>query len=65
MPTDTPNNVGASVPLTAKDQSKTSKNGTVTGANNQWKIFIGVFWFRVIWWSLAATDLGSAGPRPS
>jgi len=34
MPTDTPNNVGASVPLTAKDQSETPKNGPVTGANN-------------------------------
>jgi len=34
MPTDTPNNVGASVPLTAKDRSKTSKNGPATGANN-------------------------------
>jgi len=34
MSTDTPNNVGASVPLTAKDRSKPSKNGPVTSANN-------------------------------
>jgi len=49
MSTDTPNNVGASVPLTAKDRSKTSKNRPVTGANNgRLKAGISVTWCALV-----------------